>query len=544
MSAQRGRHSLKVGTDYRYLQLDNQAAFNSKGSFTFNNLQDYVNNFANSFTQALQVASFDARQHQIYLFAQDDFRVTPNLTLNLGLRYENSSVPLGFFGADDQSVRAALVPGPVQRDNNNVAPRVGFAYSPTAERGLMHALFGDGDGVIRGGYGVGYDVLFYNILTVNASNFPRVVTGLENQVFDVFPSLVSVGGAAVFNPLATFVNTPEKAQYPRANYWSLAVARELGRSWTFELGYNGSISRNGINQLQANPAILTDAQAATVRATGSISSIPNTQARREQAQFGSRVLIATAARSEYHGGYVSVRRRFSRGLQFGTSYTLGKTLSDNDESLGVAAIAGPSPQVPQDYRNIDAERSLSAFDRRHRIVANWIYDVPSFGNIITRSLFGNWQFSGVYQGQSGQPFTIITGVDSNGNGGGGDRPNVNPAGTLTPDPVSGNLRTFTTDGMFEVPRGSNGLPLANSLGNGNLGRNTLIAPAFFRWDLTVARRFPLFSTHRLLVRADLLNAFNQDNYGTPVNSLNSPTFGTNTNNWGNRIIMLSGRYSF
>src|SRR5918993_186374 len=117
-SWQTGRHSLKFGGDLRYLQLDNQAAFNTKGTFTFNNLQDYMNNFANAFTQALQVASFDARQTQLYFFAQDDFKLTPNLTLNLGVRYENSSVPLGFFGAEDADSLNALVPGPVQRDNN------------------------------------------------------------------------------------------------------------------------------------------------------------------------------------------------------------------------------------------------------------------------------------------------------------------------------------------------------------------------------------------------------------------------------------------
>jgi hypothetical protein len=247
-----------------------------------------------------------------------------------------------------------------------------------------------------------------------------------------------------------------------------------------------------------------------VRQTRNVASIPSTQARRVSPAYGSRVLIATAATGEYHAGYASLNKRFTRGLQFGASYTYGATFSDNDESLGVATITSGSPQIPQDYFDIDAEWSRSAFDRPHRLVANWIYQVPSFGNWLTRGAFGNWQFSGVFQAQSGQPFTIVTGVDSNGNGGGGDRPNFNPAGSITPDPETGNFRTFTTEGMFEVPLGTNGLPLANSLGNGDLGRNTLRAAPFFRWDLSVARNIPLFGTHRLMVRADLLNAFNQD----------------------------------
>ena len=544
-SWQKGRHSLKFGGDMRYLQLDNQAAFNSKGSFTFNNLQDYMNNFANQFTQALQVASFDARQTQLFFFAQDDFRVTQNLTLNLGLRYENNSVPLGFFGAEDQDSLNALVPGPVQRDNNNWAPRVGFAWTPTPQGGFLKSLLGaEGQSVVRGGYGIGYDVLFYNILTVNASNFPRVFTGQADQIFDVFPSVAPVGGAPVFNPLATYVNTPVDAQYPRSNYWSLSFARELTSNTSFEFGYNGSLSRNGVNQLQANPGVLTEAQAATVRATGNIASIPNTQARRVFPQFGPRVLIATTAEGEYHSAYAQFTRRLARGLQFRSSYTFSKNFSNNDESLGVAAITAGSPQIPQDFNDIDAEWSLSAFDRTHRVVASWLYETPAVGNAFVRQLTGGWQVSGVFVAQSGQPFTILTGVDTNGNGGGGDRPTFDPSGTLTPDPDTGNLRTFTTSGMFLVPLGTNGLPLANSLGNGNLGRNTLRAPAWFNWDISVARRFTLPFGHRVLIRADLFNAFNQDNYGVPVNSLSNPAFGTNTNNWGNRSLLMSARYSF
>ncbi|WP_396625020.1 TonB-dependent receptor domain-containing protein [Luteitalea sp.] len=544
-SWQKGRHSLKFGGDFRYLQLDNQAAFNSKGSFTFNNLQDYMNNFANSFTQALQVASFDARQTQMFLFAQDDFRITPNLTVNLGLRYENSSVPLGFFGAEDTQSLNALVPGPVQRDNNNWAPRVGFAYTPTPQGGLMKSLFGsEGQGVIRGGYGVGYDVLFYNILTVNASNFPRVFTGQVDQVFDVFPNVAPVGGAPAFNALATYVNTPVDAQYPRADYWSLSFARELGSRASIEVGYNGSWNRNGVNQLQANPAVLTEAQAATVRATGSITSIPTTQARRVFPQFGPRVLIATTAESLYHAGYAQFNLRPVKGFTFRSTYTFGQNMSNNDESLGVAAITAGSPQVPQDFNDIDAEWSLSAFDRTHRLVATWIYETPAVGNALLRQLTGGWQVAGAFTTQSGQPFTILTGVDTNGNGGGGDRPNFDPSGTLTLDPDTGNLRTFTTSGMFLAPLGSNGLPLANSLGNGNLGRNTLRAPEWFNWDVSVGRRFSLWANHKLFVRVDLFNAFNQDNYGVPVNSMSNPAFGTNTNNWGNRSALMSARYSF
>jgi hypothetical protein len=457
-------------------------------------------------------------------------------------------VPLGFFGAEDQDSLNALVPGPVQRDNNNWAPRVGFAYTPKPEGGVLKPLLGgEGQSVVRGGYGIGYDVLFYNILTVNASNDPRVFTGQVNQVFDVFPNVAPVGGSPVFNPLrlAAYVNTPVDAQYPRSNYWSLSYARELGARMSVEFGYNGSISRNGINQGQANPAVLTEAQAAIVRQTLNGASIPSTQARRVVPGFGPRTLIATTANGEFHSLYGQFTQRLTKGLQFRASCTFGRNFSDNDESLGVAAITAGSPQIPQDYENIDAEWSLSAFDRTHRVVANWLYETPAVGHGFVRQLTGGWQLSGVYTARSGQPFTMLTGVDSNGNGGGGDRPNFDPSGTLTPDPQTGNLRTFTTSGMFLVPLGSNGLPLLNSLGNGNLGRNTLRAPGWFNWDLSFGRRFSLpYAGHSVFVRVDLFNAFNQDNDGVPVNNMSNPAFGTNTNNWGNRSALISARYSF
>lgn len=557
LSWQRGDHSFKFGADIRRLQLFNIAAFDSKGTFTFSNLQDYINNRATTFSQALNTASFDARQTQQFYFVQDDWRVTPNLTLNLGLRYETANAPFGFFGATDAQSLAALVPGPTQRDNNNFAPAFGFAYSPRPEGGFLRTMFGDGLSSIRGGYRVAYDVLFYNILTVNASNFPRVVVGqiVSPNTQNLYPNIATVTGAPVFNPLATYVNTPENAVNPYSQLFSLSVQREFSRDYILEVGYTGSRSKNQINQLQANPGILTAAQAATVQATRNPNSIPSLQARRLFPQFGSRVLIATNSHANYNAGFVSLNKRFSNHLQFGVAYTFSKLISDNDESLGVGAITGGSPQIPQDFFNVQAEKGLSAFDRTHRLVANFIYEVPTPGSSffkqgIGHQIFGNWELSGIITRQSGQPFTMLTGVDTNGNGGGGDRPNFNPNGSLQLDPVTGGFRTFTSPlvgGQFIVPLGTNGLPLVNGLGNGNLGKNTFRAPGFYNSDLSVQKRFFMpwdENNHRLIFRADFLNAFNQDSYGRPTNSLSSTDFGKNLNNWGNRTITLSLKYSF
>ena len=110
--------------------------------------------------------------------------------------------------------------------------------------------------------------------------------------------------------------------------------------------------------------------------TRNANSIPSAQNRRLFPQFGSRILIGGDAQATYNAGYVSLKRRFSNGLLFDIAYTYSKLISNNDESLGVGAITGGSPQVPQDYFNYDADRSPSAFDRTHRFVANYLYEIP------------------------------------------------------------------------------------------------------------------------------------------------------------------------
>lgn len=573
-----GNHTMKFGADIRRNILSNFSGFDFKGTFTFANLQEYLNNNATAFTQAFSAADFDAKQWQQSYFVQDDWRVTSNLTLNFGLRYETASVPLGFFGTNDPVQNAALVPRPVKKDKNNFAPVFGFTYSPKFESGVMGAIFGDGLSSIRGGFRVAYDVLFYNLLTVNAANFPITTSVTRNNILDVYPTLAPPTTTPVFTPSASFVNSPENLKNPESYLYSLNIQREIARQFILEIGYSGSRSINQINQLQANPAQLTAAQIANVIGARDGGIVPNTTlyrcpvgqnlvptpsdcagalgTRRLYPALGQRTIIASEAQATYNSAYAFLRKRFSSGLLFDVAYTFSKLLSNNDESLGVAAITGGSSQVPQDFFNYSNEKSLSAFDRTHRLAVNYLYEIPTPGvikrNGFANSILGGFQISGITQYQSGQPFTILTGVDSNGNGtAGSDRPNYNPNGIFLRDPVTGNLRTFTSPlvgGAFVVPLGLNGLPLANSLGNGNLGKNTLRAPGFWNTDLSVLKRFLLpwggESRHQFLVRADFLNAFNQDNYGRPVNNMNSTDFGKNLNNWGNRSITLSGKYVF
>ncbi len=541
----RGRHSFKFGADVRYNKLDNQAAFDSKGTFGFGSLENYMNNLATTYTQALQTSSFLAKQWQWFFYAQDDFRINPDLTVNIGLRYELSTVPLGFFGATDAESLGARVPAPVKRDYNNLAPRVGFAWSPRGD-----GFFGDGKTSIRGGYGIGYDVLFYNLLTVNASNYPRVVVVTQNNALDVYPNKTTSSGAAVFNPLAGYVNSDEHSQNPLTQFYSASIQREVGKDFVFQLGYTGSTGRHGVNQQQMNPAILTEAQAALVRATGSQTVIPTVQQRRLFPQYGSRTVIPTdvgpggndaQAKSQYHALFVQVNKKMSHGVQAGVSYTLSRLKSNNDESLGVADITGSASQVPQDYFDISSEYALSVFDRTHRLAVNYIWEVPGPKSGFWKQVAGGWQLSGVTQFQSGQPFTVVTGQDTNGNGSaGGDRPNLTGTGSLDWD---SEHKGFTNNNYYTVPRTAGGAVLPFSLGNGNGLKTAHRAASWATTDLSLAKNFPIKRT-RLNVRIDAFNVFDQDNYGVPVTSMSSADFGKNLNNWGNRSLTLSAKLSF
>jgi hypothetical protein len=556
-----GRHSLKFGADIRRNKLFNLAAFDSKGTFGFDNLQDFLNNRPASLRQAVNTATFDARQTVQFYFFQDDIRVTKDLVLNLGIRYETAGVPFGFFGATDPESLAVGVPGPTRRDNNNWAPRGGLAYSPSGKEGFWGRLLGDGQTVFRGGYGMAYDVLFYNILTVNASNYPRVVVAEADrpQLVNVWPRLLPPGPAVpVFNPFALYVNSPEDMQNPTTHFYSFSIQRQFARHYIFEIAYNGSRSYHQIRQGQLNPGILTPEQAERVRETRNAAAIPGlvgANSRRLQPAWGSRITIESTALANYNAMYVKLDKRLSGGLTIGGNYTWSKNLSDNDESLGVAAITNSSPQVPQDYFNYRNEWGRSAFDVPHRFSVYYSYTLPSLSgrNALLRRVAGGWGLSGFTEAQSGQPFTIRTGVDTHGTGTPAPhRPSYNPNGTISLDPVHANYRTFTTPitgaGIVNTFLGTNNLPLANSqafpVPSSNLGRNTFRGPGIYLWNLSALKNIDITERWKVQLRADWINAFNQRNFGNPVSTMNSPIFGQNTTDPGGRTMLLMLKIRF
>jgi hypothetical protein len=397
--------------------------------------------------------------------------------------------------------------------------------------------------------------LFYNILVSTANNYPRVVTQTTSgaAIANTYPALAPKTATVLpLNPLNSFTNTPEKVQSPTVNFWSLSVQRELGSNYIVELGYTGNRSYHQLRQSQANPGILSPAQAAAVIASGR----PNdANVQRLNPAWGARNLLETSANGEYHAGYLKFDKRMSRGLLLGANYTWSANFSDNDEAFTSADISPWSSQLPQDFFNVRNEWSRSAFDRPHRFVVHYVYEIPWFSSspAALRQVFGGWQMSGASEFQSGQVFTITTGLDTVGTlatGSFSGRPNYNPNGVLAKDPVTGDLRTFSTPtngtGIVVAPMGPNGI-LANSMpGGGNLGRNTFRGPSFQNWNFTLAKKIAIREGLQLQLRSDFVNMWNHNTFRPPEARMVSPAFGANTAAplTDAREILLSAKLSF
>lgn len=555
-----GRHAMKFGVDLRRYWIFNEVGTNVKGAWSFQSLADFLNNQAFSVTQAVKTSSLTATEWDQAYFFQDDFKAAKNLTLNLGLRYQYYTFPLGMLGTTDPTIQAAGVPGPAKPDTTNWAPRVGFAYSPT------------GKTVVRGGFGIQYDVVFYNVLTSIALNYPNSATYVVQQpnTFNIFPVLPPNNGTIpAFSPTLSFTNSPSNIKHPATDLWSLSVQRELGRNYVLEIGYSGNRSYHQIRQSQANPPILTPDQAATVITTQNAGSISGAQARRLNPNWGPRVLVEGTAKGAYEAGYIKFDRRMTRNLMLGLNYTYSGTWSDNDELItGITDITSSSSAQPEDFFNYRKEWSRSAFDRPQRLAVTYLYRVPwlssgwAGGNTAIGRIMSGWQIAGFTDAQSGQPFTIVTGVDTTGAGSAGARPNYNPGGVFMPNyaltpagPVkqdySGGLRTFyipsNGTGIVTAPLGPNGI-LSNSMpGGGNLGRNTFRGPGFQQWNFSLSKSVRLRESAQLEIRSDFSNLFNHRNFPNPVALMASPSFGQNTAPLvgdGVRTILLNAKLKF
>ncbi len=509
----RGRHLAKFGFDARILQQNAYRDVESRGfinfiGFTGNALAELLMGLATDSGIAVLDNPQHLRTHSYGFFANDTWRIRPNLTLNLGLRYEYNTPAVDAQNRAnlyDQATQM-LVPvgtngmprGGYLPDRNNFAPRVGIAWSPRGDRRM----------VARAGYGIYYDqsslapgegLYFsppYFRFNVYYPLGPTAPLLLDNPFPSNFPLPTPSSALAFQRNLRT----------PYVQQWNFNIERTLGGSRMIEVGYVGSkgtglIGARDINQPPPTPAPFYV---------------------RPVQQFADINLLESNRNSIYHSLQARFEQRLNFGLSLLASYTWAKSI-DNGSSFFSSA---GDPNYPQNSYNLRAERGLSNFDVRHRLAVSYAYDLPfGKGRAWLREgwashVLGGWQSFGVLQFQTGQPFTVAllpnfdnsnTGIDSLGFGA-NDRPNV--AG----DPHLSNpsaTRWFNTAAFVIPPYGT----------FGNSGRNVLEGPGLATVDLSLVKNTAIRERTTLQFRAEMFNALNRTNFGLPDNFVGSPTFG-------------------
>ena len=521
------------------------------------------------------------------LFAQDDWKFSRKLTLNLGLRYELDLPPYDTRGrittfdpalykprlAVDSNGRPIGPPsgGFVQAGNvipqydladvpnvsrsvvtsidpNNFAPRLGFAYSPFNSDRL----------VVRGGYGIFYSrtsaTHLGNAITLPPNYIIGRKTATDRPPFadpffhlppqDTFPSFVQNIDLAdqVFD---RNLRTPYFYQY------NASVQYAIGRNFLLEVAYVGgrglNLFRNvGINQsrLASQQQPLINDVLRTLGLPGGVittNTLANAQLRApfqgaSTNAFGQR---QTTAQSTYNSLQVGLTKRLSKGLQLLGSYTYAKSIDNASGGAFGTGASADSGFILGDQHDNHANRGVSDFDRTHRLVLSYLWDLPqplAAKSTIGRLLLANWQVAGIITTMSGLPIEIVdTGAGSlYGLSGGGNalaRPNW--AAGATRSTATSNIPAGYLFNPFAFARpvvlasqlipSSNGTARADAIGTdiGGVGRNVLRGPQQTDVDFSLIKRFPIRESKNIEFRAAFFNLFNQVNFANPISNLNA-----------------------
>jgi hypothetical protein len=554
MSWTKGRHNLKYGGEYRNWIAPNNFLPRERGEYgysEFNTLvDDLVPDGLNGALRGAGSGFFAGNQAALYWFAQDDFKVTPRLTLNLGLRYEWTSNPRDVKLQTLNSI--STVPGLFEfrepkTDTNNWAPRFGFAYDPT----------GSGKTAIRGGFGIAYDITFQNLPLLQLP--PQLQTEQNPELacnLPTRPSWCATSAGFLSGNGLPQVNVPPATQaeartatqgiildqvQPKTMTWSLSVQRELTKDWQVEARYLGTRAvslfiqsrLNAISAFETNPNLVLPTYFASSQVPASVPLNAPTRAdflgvqdlRYSALGFDGGLMTAfpPIGNSIYHAGSVEVNRRFAQGLFVKGSYTWSHAIDDSTNELFSSRVNPRRPQYPY---NIQNERGHSTIDRRHKFVVGWLYELPrpDVSSGFAKRVLEGWQINGTYLAESGQWITPLAGADSNGDlDSAGDRALVNPNGQgLTGSDVNFVLRDPAT-GATSVC--TSGCPSSQTVGYlarnpsarfvvaqagtiSTAGRNTILSPGLNNWNLAVFKNTYFAEQKYIQFRVEFLNAFN------------------------------------
>jgi len=534
----KGSHTLKFGFEGRKLIAPQTFTQRVRGDYEYTQsvlfFQDQLPDYLAERSNGDPV--FYGDQVALYEFANDNWRIRPNLTINLGVRYEYTTTP---FTTRSQALNNAVsVPGLVDfvapaPAKNNWGPRVGFAYSPgTAGRTS-----------IRGGAGMAYDVLFDNIgllalppeLSSTIDCAPVGNYTCPNPFLAGGGIAPGPGGVVKFPTLAaqaaaTSAYLPAQLKDPKSIDWTLGVQHQFAKDYTIEVRYVGTRGIHLPAQIQLNkqPVVTSSFYLPTYTTAPSqatLDALPTTLAEINAvyAAHGNIVPAFNAAgfnastmtsyqpwaSSTYHGLAVQVNKRMSNGLQFVGAYTFSHLIDDATAEVFSTVLA---PRRSQNGQNLRNDYSNSILDHRHRLTMAVLYDVPYFkhSNAFIKNSIGNWEFAPIYTYQSGQWVTAQSGVDSNKNGdSAGDRTIWNPNGV--PGTGSGVSPLHNTAGATVAYLANN--PDAQYIqaqvgALATTGRNTLQLRPIDDIDMNAIKRFTLTERFKIEFQAQFFNILN------------------------------------
>ncbi len=531
----KGQHSFKFGFDGWSAISPSSFTQRSRGDYEWTYLSDYLfdNNPDGIAQRGLGNVTYYQNQQLLSFYGNDNWKVTPNLTVNLGLRYEYLTIPLT---ENTQDLNAsANVPGLIEfksptAQTTNFMPRVGVAYSPGTS----------GKTSIRAGFGLTYDVLYDNLGTLSLppqlSSSAVDLTGLNQTGFlagGAIPSNASVAppqGMDARNATSGFIPNQKR---PEAISWNFGIQHEFAGKYVFETRYVGTRGLFLPIQVQMNVQPVVNSSNAlplyfSTPSQATLNGLPNTLAGLQSAyDAGGRILPAYAnagfispitaftpqGNSTYHGWSNQLSRRFSNGLQFQGSYTWSHNIDDSTDALDSTVLA---PRRPQDSQNLRDERASSLLDYRNRVIMQVLYDVPYFKNRNwwMKNIIGNWEISPIYTYQSGQLVTPQSAIDSNLNGDSApDRVFVNPSGDRNVGSTATALTNSAGDTVAYLAGNPNAMFVAAPKGTlPNGGRSLMALNPIDDIDLTLLKRFTLTERFRLEFSARATNIFNHPQY--------------------------------
>ena len=523
----KGLHSIKFGFAYEAMQLGRTAVTGPNGEFSFGSLTNFLTNAPKTFKgQSPDTTSTPHMRQKLFGgYIQDDWRIRPSLTLNLGLRYEMSTVPtetqnhlanLATLDAPTLTLGSPLFSNPTTR---NFEPRLGFAWDP----------FHDGKTAVRGAFGV-FDVLPlpYETFFAQAATAPfSVVLTKGNLPQGSFPfEAANITNVSPSSLIVAFV-----PHNPARNYvliWNLDVEHQLTANTTLTVGYVGN---HGVHMINRSDDVNTTQPIDT--SAGLLFPFPAASGTKLNPNFGAIRGIFWDGSSVYDALQVKLSKKFSHGFQVQGAYTFSKGL-DTDSSSNVGDQFENSISSLFLFCNA-CTRGLSDFNIAHALTVNYIWNIPTpkNWNSVLNYVVGGWQLGGIVTAQTGVPFTPLVGGD--------------PLGLNSSDPFAypnrlegsgcatavnpGNVTNYIKVNCFTVPMATSAIgaqctpysAVAGSCANlfGNAGRNTLIGPGLFTWDFSLFKDNyikRISESFNLQFRVEAFNIFNRANFAPPIDN--------------------------